>query len=182
MAEDRAGWEYLEYLRTRKLEGPMWPALRCVGLHRSLFVQLWVTIFRVRNSQFFFRCRMQSANLGIESSNHRRFSNRIECRRFSFFFSICKSHRGSLRRAISRGVGVSAGATVWSSSQMSNHALDVRCHRCHMLSPMVLWMPWEHVTKPTLLTLPGTGMCSVISEYCGHGPLSTSSFWHWKGQ
>ena len=86
MAEDRAGWEYLEYLRTRKLEGPMWPALRCVGLHRSLFVQLWVTIFRVRNSQFFFRCRMQSANLGIESSNHRRFSNRIECRRFSFFF------------------------------------------------------------------------------------------------
>ena len=119
-------------------------------------------------------------NLQIWASNHRIIEDfRIASNVVDFlFFSICKSHRGSLRRAISRGVGVSAGATVWSSSQMSNHALDVRCHRCHMLSPMVLWMPCEHVTKPTLLTLPGTGMCSVISEYCGHGPLSTSSFWH----
>lgn len=129
MAEDRAGWEYLEYLRTRKLEGPMWPALRCVGLHRSLFVQLWVTIFRVRNSQFFFRCRMQSANLGIESSNHRRFSNRIECRRFSFFFNLQISQGLTSSSHFSR-----SWSLCWSDSVVLKSNVEP-CPRCPM-SPM----------------------------------------------
>ncbi len=72
---------------------------------------------------FLFFFDVESVERIDQSANVIESSNLVDSR-----IASCESHRGSLRRAISRGVGVSAGATVWSSSRMSNHAV-VTCYR-----------------------------------------------------